>query len=201
MNTKTQDTRQHILEVGYELVVNKGFTGVGLSELLRSADVPKGSFYHYFKSKEQFGEALLVAYFDHYQSRLDTLFIDNEESRYEQLMRYWHYWTEYNSQRCNASRCLVVKLAGEVSDLSESMRQALLKGTRRLIDRLARCIEQGIARGEVQVNDSQSTAELLYNLWIGASLLNKIRQDDVSLQQALRSTEQILQGRTPDSFT
>lgn len=46
MNAKTKDTRQHILEVGYQLVINKGFTAVGLSELLRAADVPKGSFYH-----------------------------------------------------------------------------------------------------------------------------------------------------------
>ncbi|MDW1502064.1 TetR/AcrR family transcriptional regulator, partial [Vibrio sp. YT-19(2023)] len=56
MNAKTNDTRQHILDVGYELIVTRGFTSVGLSELLKTAEVPKGSFYHYFKSKEQFGE-------------------------------------------------------------------------------------------------------------------------------------------------
>ncbi len=54
MNTKTNDTRQHILNIGYQLVVAKGFTNVGLSELLKTVAVLRGSFYHYFKSKEQF---------------------------------------------------------------------------------------------------------------------------------------------------
>jgi len=62
MNTKTNDTRQHILDVGYQLVVNQGFTAVGLSQLLKEAGVPKGSFYHYFKSKEQFGQALIEGF-------------------------------------------------------------------------------------------------------------------------------------------
>lgn len=44
MNETTNDTRQHILDVGYQLIVTKGFTKVGLSELLKLANVPKGSF-------------------------------------------------------------------------------------------------------------------------------------------------------------
>ncbi|ADT89355.1 TetR/AcrR family transcriptional regulator [Vibrio furnissii] len=194
MNAKTHDTRQHILEVGYQLVVNRGFTCVGLSELLKSADVPKGSFYHYFKSKEQFGEALIEAYFAHYLDKLDALFNGNGGTHYQKLMRYWHFWTEQNSCNCSAGKCLVVKLAGEVADLSEPMRLALLKGTNAITARVAECIEQGIQTGELHVQNSQLTSELLYNLWIGASLLNKIRQDDVSLQQALLATEQLLKG-------
>ena len=72
MNRKTADTRQHILDVGYQLVVTKGFASMGLSELLKNAAVPKGSFYHYFKSKEQFGEALIQDYFHHYMKRLEV---------------------------------------------------------------------------------------------------------------------------------
>lgn len=59
MKSETQDTRQHILDTGYQLIAQQGFSNVGLSQLLKHADVPKGSFYHYFKSKEQFGEALI----------------------------------------------------------------------------------------------------------------------------------------------
>ena len=76
MNAKTNDTRQHILDVGYQLVVTKGFTSVGLSELLKAADVPKGSFYHYFKSKEQFGEALIEDYFSRYLKMITAHFTD-----------------------------------------------------------------------------------------------------------------------------
>ena len=58
MNTESTDIRQHILDTAKPIILGKGFSAVGLSELLAVAGVPKGSFYHYFKSKELFGEAL-----------------------------------------------------------------------------------------------------------------------------------------------
>jgi TetR/AcrR family transcriptional repressor of nem operon len=64
MKASHADTRQHILDTGNRIIAAKGFSAVGLNEILQAAEVPKGSFYHYFKSKEQFGEALLEAFFD-----------------------------------------------------------------------------------------------------------------------------------------
>ncbi len=192
---KTNDTRQHILDVGYQLVVSKGFTNVGLSELLKTADVPKGSFYHYFKSKEQFGEALINDYFADYSQRIHDLFADQHGTAYQRLMRYWQYWHEQSEGQCHAQRCLVVKLSAEVADLSDAMRIALLNGANAIIHAIAQCIEQGVNEGSIYVQHSQLTAELLYNLWIGASLLSKLRQDNQGLDQALITTEQILQGK------
>lgn len=195
MNTKTNDTRQHILDVGYQLLVSKGFTNVGLSELLKTADVPKGSFYHYFKSKEQFGEALINDYFADYSQRIHDLFADQHGTAYQRLMRYWQYWYEQSEGQCHAQRCLVVKLSAEVADLSDAMRIALLNGANAIIRAIAQCIEQGVNEGSIHVQHSQLTAELLYNLWIGASLLSKLRQDNQGLVQALLTTRQILQGK------
>ncbi len=56
---KSEATRQHILDTSFELLLCKSFVGVGLQEILKACDVPKGSFYHYFASKEAFGCALL----------------------------------------------------------------------------------------------------------------------------------------------
>ncbi|NAX23431.1 TetR/AcrR family transcriptional regulator [Vibrio sp. V39_P1S14PM300] len=193
MNTKTHDTRQHILDIGYELVVTKGFTRVGLAELLKCADVPKGSFYHYFKSKEHFGEALIQAYFEHYLSRIEVLFNAPKQNGYQRLTHYFERWADTENGTCNANRCLVVKLSGEVSDLSDSMRLALLDGAERIIAALAECIEQGIQDDSVRRCDSKLTARQLYQTWIGASLLNKLYQDQSGLKQSLISTRQLLQ--------
>jgi len=74
MNTMTTtDVRQHILDTAQNIIAGRGFTAVGLSEILKSANVPKGSFYHYFNSKEAFGEALLESYFSDYMVQLETL--------------------------------------------------------------------------------------------------------------------------------
>lgn len=194
MNTKTNDTRQHILDVGYQLIVNKGFTAVGLSELLKAADVPKGSFYHYFKSKEQFGEALIEDYFHNYLQRIDSLFSQPDLSGYERLIKYFSLWLEQSNGVCNANKCLVVKLSAEVSDLSDSMRLSLAKGAQQIIAAIKKCIEQGIQDGSINVNDSNQIASQLYQQWLGASLLNKLLQDQTSLEQSLIATKLLLKA-------
>lgn len=192
MNAKTQDTRQHILEVGYQLVVSKGFTAVGLSELLKSADVPKGSFYHYFKSKEQFGDALIEEYFRTYLSRVDTLLSSNNVTARQRLLDYFSRWLDVDNGVCNANKCLVVKLSAEVSDLSESMRTTLATGADKIVSLIARCIESGIEDGSIKCHDANQTARQLYQQWLGASLLNKLHQDASNLELCYATTQQLL---------
>ena len=192
MNEKTNDTRQHILNVGYELVVNKGFTAVGLSELLKTADVPKGSFYHYFKSKELFGEALIEDYFRNYLARINVIFHAEQGTGYQRIMGYFSRWLEVENGVCNANRCLVVKLSAEVSDLSEPMRITLASGAGQVIDSIARCIESGIEDGSIKVLDAQQVATQLYQQWLGASLLNKLVQDQSHLERSLETTQSLL---------
>lgn len=189
MNIKTNDTRQHILNIGYQLVVAKGFTNVGLSELLKTAAVPKGSFYHYFKSKEQFGEALIEDYFEYYLEHVATILIQGTGNGFERLTDYFSRWLEIDDGTCNANKCVVVKLSAEVSDLSEPMREALRNGAYSIVNLIALCIEDGIKDGSITVEDSQLAAQTLYQLWLGASLFYKLSQDLNVLQQALATTK------------
>ncbi len=192
MKEKTNDTRQHILDVGYELVVTKGFTAVGLSQLLKAADVPKGSFYHYFKSKEQFGEALIEDYFRTYLARINAFFNSEDGNANERLMGYFSRWLEVENGVCNANRCLVVKLSAEVSDLSETMRVALATGAGRIIESIAQCIQAGIKDGSISAVNPHATATQLYQQWLGASLLNKLVQDHTHLEHSLETTKALL---------
>lgn len=194
MNAKTNDTRQHILDVGYELIVNRGFTSVGLSELLKKAEVPKGSFYHYFKSKEQFGEAMIQDYFTKYFERLNARFTNTDLNGYQRLMSYFEEMVKVEDDVCNANKCLLVKLSAEVSDLSESMRLALRQGADKTIQAMADCIDVGIQDGSIPNGDSALLARQIYYLWNGASLLNKLYQDQAALTQSLTYTQHLLQN-------
>lgn len=194
MKTVQNDTRQHILDIGYRLIAQKGFASVGLAEILQQAGVPKGSFYHYFPSKEQFGQALIEDYFEDYLTRLSALFATNGSSARERLMMYWQYLAD--TQRmdgCGEQKCLVVKLSAEVADLSESMRTALLDGYRRVIALIAQCMRDGMQDGSLPPRlFPELDAQNLYHLWLGASLANKLSKDGVPLSAAMRHTEQIL---------
>ena len=189
MKTKTNDTRQHILDIGYQLVVTKGFTNVGLSEILKTAAVPKGSFYHYFKSKEQFGEPLIQHYFVQYLEHVNAILVKGTGTGFDRLTDYFSRWLIIDNGTCNANKCVVVKLSAEVSDLSEPMREALKNGAYSIVTLIALCIDDGIKDGSITVKDSQLAAQTLYQLWLGASLFYKISQDLNVLQQALVTTK------------
>ncbi|RTR29357.1 TetR/AcrR family transcriptional regulator [Shewanella atlantica] len=192
MKTDTQLTRQHIIDSGYTLISSKGFSNVGLSQILKFADVPKGSFYHYFKSKEQFGEEIINSYFKTYLSAIDELFDPKQGSGLERLMEYWLRWQATQGDTCVDQKCLVVKLSAEVADLSEPMRLALKTGSAGVISRIANCIEAGIADGSIPDMHGFNTAEMLYQMWLGASLMNKLNRDPKVIERVLEATRKQL---------
>jgi TetR/AcrR family transcriptional repressor of nem operon len=187
------DTRQGILDTAYGLVGAKGFSGVGLNEILATARVPKGSFYHYFGSKEAFGEALLAHYFEGYLVDLDTTLAEPGLNQAERLMTYWRKWQTSQGSGDDQGKCLAVKLAAEVSDLSEPMRLALKTGTAGIIERLSRAVEAGVAEGSLTLEDEpHATAETLYHLWLGASLMTKIVRTATPFEAAMTTTRRLL---------
>ena len=126
---ESSETRTSILQAGQRLMAGKGFSAVGLNEILSDIGVPKGSFYHYFASKEAFGEALLDRYFDDYLAELDETLRKPGLNMAQRLMNYWQNWQDTQSFLDCQGKCLAVKLGAEVADLSESMRLALKQGT------------------------------------------------------------------------
>lgn len=205
MLNDSPSAKHHLLDCGERLIANKGFVGVGLAEILNTAGVPKGSFYHYFGSKERFGEELLVRYLDRYLAQLDGLLgaDGSADSARTRLMRYWSQW---NLAQCHSApgtggdastKCLIVKLSAEVADISETMRLTLRDGTQRVVQRLAQCLEEARGDGSVPASlDAHATALTLYELWLGASLLAKLHRDGSPFEHALRSTELLLGAPT-----
>jgi TetR/AcrR family transcriptional repressor of nem operon len=192
MKAASTDQRQHILQVAKPLILAKSFTAVGLAELLAAAAVPKGSFYHYFASKEAFGEALLEWYFADHLAQLDALLAPPASGK-EKLMRYWRYWLDTQTNDNLDDKCLAVKLSAEVCDLSEAMRMTLDRGTQNVIARLAACVEAAQADGSLSTAMAPAAlARLLYHSWLGASLLAKVSRTRASLDAAMEATVHLL---------
>ncbi|MBR7793016.1 TetR/AcrR family transcriptional regulator [Undibacterium sp. FT147W] len=188
-----QDTRERILATGEQLILGRGFSALGLSEILAAAAVPKGSFYHYFQSKEGFGVAMLERYFADYQQRLTSQFADQSLSARERLLMYFAGWQETTDNGECHKFCLAVKLAAEVSDLSEPMRAVLSVGMRGICTQIAETIRLAQAEGSVSAAlNAEESATSLYSMWVGASLLAKVHHERQPLTQALKQTELLL---------
>ncbi|AIB41569.1 MAG: TetR family transcriptional regulator [Pseudomonadales bacterium RIFCSPLOWO2_12_60_38] len=192
MKKSNLDMRQHIIDVAKTLMTHKGYTAVGLMEVLTTAGVPKGSFYHYFRSKEEFGQALLEEYFQEYIGRVDIV-MAAQGTGAERLIGYLSYWAKTQAFDHPEEKCLVVKLGAEVCDLSEDMRSVLEEGTALIIQRITRCVEQGMADGSItSTQNAETLAESLYQLWLGASLLVKVRNTTAAFETALNTSKRLL---------
>ena len=193
MSNETKTVRQSILDTAQLIVGRKGFSAVGLNEILQAADVPKGSFYHYFSSKDAFGVVLLDTYFDNYVQGMQQLFEQPGLTQHAKLMRYWQCWIDNQTGCTDAGKCLAVKLGAEVSDLSEPMRLALQRGTARTIALLAEALQHGLEDGSLTVRQHpESLAQRLYALWLGTSVMSKITRTTAPFDEALGLTRQLL---------
>jgi TetR/AcrR family transcriptional repressor of nem operon len=189
----SSDVRDNILAVGQRIMSGKGFSAVGLNEILTEAKVPKGSFYHYFDSKDAFGEALLSNYFEDYLAELDAVMDQPGLTMAQRLLNYFDMWRANQSFLDCQGKCLAVKLAAEVADLSEAMRAVLNQGTSGIIARLTAAIERGVDDGSLSVDDTpRHVAESLYQLWLGASVMVKIVRGTAPFDSAMASTRQML---------
>lgn len=188
--TKSGDTRQQILDTAKDIILGKGFSAAGLNEILSAAGVPKGSFYHYFKSKEQFGDALLENYFDDYLQMLEHLLKDDGSSNSSRLLKFFQTWLDTQSSDATTDKCLIVKLSAEVTDLSEAMRITLKNGTDSVIARLTNCVQEGIRKGEFPANlDAKTVTAEIYYMWVGATLLTKVGRTRAALECAMNATK------------
>lgn len=159
-------------------MLEKGYHAVGLQEILSETGVPKGSFYHYFKSKEDYGVTVIETYADGHARRAQELLADSDRSPKERLWTFFQNCRELHSTSGCRRGCLIAKLGMEVSDLSNSMRAALKRGSDQCKAQFTRCIREGQEIGEFNdSHDPEDLAEFLHNAWEGTMLRMQIDQD------------------------
>jgi len=177
-----QDTRQRLLAVGEQLMLERGYHSTGLSDIVNSAGVPKGSFYHFFASKEAFAMAVLDQHFQDYDQATAELLTRPD---LPPLIRIQHFFLaardKMQQQNCEGG-CLVGNLAQEMSDQDESFRLRLEQIMRSWQTHIARCLQE--ARDQGQLPDSTEPTEMarfLLNSWEGALMRSKVTKSIESL--------------------
>jgi TetR/AcrR family transcriptional regulator, transcriptional repressor for nem operon len=126
-----QSTRERLIAVGLHKVLEGGWSATSIDVVLRECDVPKGSFYHYFASKEAFGYALLESYQAFFMQRLNKWFVDQPTDGLGQLQAAMDGFLADSIagiERYGYRRgCLVGALGQEVAGLHEGFRHKLVE--------------------------------------------------------------------------
>ena len=171
------ESRKKLIRVGLELLTEKGFTTTGLDEMLRRVGIPKGSFYHYFDSKEAFGSELIDSYAVYFARKLEYFFEDESLSPLNRIAAFAQD-AENNMARFDYKRgCLVGNLGQEMNTLPEPFRYKLKGIFEDWQRRCAKCLREAQNVGEIPAHvDPDRTAAVFWIGWEGAVLRAKLEQ-------------------------
>jgi TetR/AcrR family transcriptional repressor of nem operon len=188
---RSEKTRQELLDAGAALLLTRGYHGTGLKDVLGTVGVPKGSFYNYFASKEDFGVEVIRHYAKRRDQELDEALASTDQDALGSLRRYFQALARALEKDGFCGGCLVANLSAEVED-SPDCREALRVAFDDWRDRFASALRQAQEQGTVR-EDLAATelADLLVDAWQGAVLRMKVQRTGEPLQQVLR---QLLDG-------
>jgi TetR/AcrR family transcriptional regulator, transcriptional repressor for nem operon len=168
-------TRQTILNKGAMLVHSQGFVNTGIQDILDAAGVPKGSFYFYFKSKEDFGTALV----DHFGAFISSIFNKHLKDTSRPPMERFsglidNYIQIFTNLQCTHG-CPIGNLSLEMSDLSDPIRAKLLEVYIKMRSDIRDCLLEAREADEIDnTMDLESLAIFILNSWEGALLDMKL---------------------------
>lgn len=183
---ENQDTRAELIRCGLAQLTESGFASSGIEQILKKAGVPKGSFYHYFASKEAFGLAVIDSYASYFANKLDRSLLDERYSPLQRLANFVEDAKRGMSRYQFKRGCLVGNLGQEVDILPESYRQILIDIFISWQNRLASCFKQAKLQGELaETANCDLLAECFWVGWEGAVSRAKLVQDDQPLDNYL----------------
>lgn len=181
-------TRDVLIRCGMELLTEQGFSATGLDTVLKRATVPKGSFYHYFDSKNAFGAAVMDAYDDYFKRKLDRWLLNEERAPLDRLADFVADASKGMRRHRFTRGCLVGNLGQELGTLPPGFRErldAILIGWQQ---RVAACLQAAQDEGRIAARlDPQQLAEFFWIAWEGAVLRARLIQSDRPLSNFIET--------------
>jgi TetR/AcrR family transcriptional regulator, transcriptional repressor for nem operon len=174
---KRTHNKDEIVQAGLDIIHTRGFNGTGIEAILKQANVPKGSFYNFFSSKEEFGLAVIDLFLAEMGALLQPVW---EDVSLPPLMRIRKSFevliTRFEGNNCNKG-CLIGNLGLEMSDQCEAFRQRLEDALQRWIGSLAALLEEAREEGAVPINvEPVVLAENIVASFEGALLRAKVKK-------------------------
>jgi TetR/AcrR family transcriptional repressor of nem operon len=167
-----------------ELIGSQGYNATGIEAVLKLAGVPKGSFYYYFGSKEEFGLAVIEEFAGRFLARLDVFLSNEAITPLNRLQTFLEAGLERLSAHECAVGCLIGDLGQELAAQNERLRNRLDEILLSWRERFTACVREAQQAGEVPASlDPQATSGFILSGWEGAVLRAKVMKSPQPVQE------------------
>jgi TetR/AcrR family transcriptional repressor of nem operon len=164
------------------LILRNGYNHTGLNEILAEAGVPKGSFYYYFNSKEDFGLQVLDEFAARTEARITGFLADTSQPPLARLRAYFEWYANYWESLDSSLGCMLGNLGQELADQNEAFRLKVEATMAVRSEDIARCLRAAQQAGQIDAAlDVQELAAFCFNSWEGAILRMKVAKSTAPL--------------------
>ena len=182
-----RDTKSLLLEHGLQLLLQRGYNNTGIHDVLLAAKTPKGSFYHFFESKEEFGLQILEQYAESAYLSLEARLSDESIPPVKRVKKFFQdIFAGYKDKGCKEG-CLLGNLGQELSEINDTFRKTVADNLNRWAKLIAQCLREAQKRGELSKDiKPREMANLLIDGFEGAALRMKLVRNDAPLKAFMR---------------
>lgn len=178
------ETRGRLIRAGLAHLTERGYGATGIDEILKASGVPKGSFYHHFGSKAEFGAALIDAYHAYFAAWLDRVLCDPALPPLGRIAAFAREAEAGMARHGFRRGCLIGNLGQEMGALPEDFRARLIEVLEDWQARTARCLAEAQAKGSLSAAaDPQALAAVFWTGWEGAVLRAKLERGPQPLRR------------------
>jgi TetR/AcrR family transcriptional repressor of nem operon len=177
---RTSDARDRLIESGQGLMHERGFTAVGVSEVCAHAGVNKGSFYHFFPSKQELALAVIARYAEEADRMFEEM-LDGDGPPLERLKVFFdRNYLHHKAMRDESGQCLgcpLGNLALEMSPQDPVLRERLRRVFEGYAGVYEKLLSEALDRGDLPAIDTRRAAFSLLALQEGRVMLAKLNDD------------------------
>ncbi|WP_299223897.1 TetR/AcrR family transcriptional regulator [uncultured Aquimarina sp.] len=161
MNIK--HSKEDVLNKGMMLFRLNGYHNTGTNEILRETGISRGSFYNFFKDKDDFGVQVLDYYTMSTTNYINELLNKKGLNAKQRIVHLFEIFTESYTKVNYKWGCLLVGMTQELSGINELFTQATGRNFEELIKPLTICIQQGQEAGVI--NKGQKPRAMALSIW------------------------------------
>jgi TetR/AcrR family transcriptional regulator, transcriptional repressor for nem operon len=177
------DTKSRLLKAGAGIVLQKGFFNTGLAEVLEKAKVPKGSFYFYFKSKEDFGLQLIDLFAGYLDANAQGFYRNEKLSPLEKVRQLFNWQAESFQKMDYKGGCPIGNLSLEMGDRNPDFRKKLNQVFIDIKKNIAAHLDQAKRQGTIPDSiDVEETTDFILNSWEGTLMQMKVSKSIIPYQ-------------------
>ncbi len=174
--------QKEILTKGLEVLCANGYSNTSVNDIVKAAGIPKGSFYFYFDSKEDFSIKALETYVDMFKDQIESMYSDQSKNPLERIEAIISLKLDSVLHHPMMQKgCYMSKLNGEMSVCNENIRGAILEQISYFKNLMKTCVQGAIDQNLIKDLDAEALTEFIFNSLDGTLELYKATQDPKTL--------------------